>query len=927
MNTYNKTALQQLRSFLEEHRAVTDIFTHTSIAHPPGKFNIPVEKEDEFYNLYYQTVFTEKKKMYLTEKPNIESSPFRCDLDFRHFQSDLSRNYTTADLNKIMQAFMTQIQKWTSTLQTESGESSLSQRLCFVFEKESPRYKNDDDKGQEKRIVKDGVHLVFPFLVSSAYLQEIVRQDICESINLDSLNLKNSLQDVFDPHVIFRNNWQLYGSQKPNCSAYSLTSIFNVSTDSCEEVDINQFVEDNGGERMLIHRLKIRRPLNECIQIDDEKKDEYQKRMEHMVEYKKYSDLENKPVALSIDSTKVDEKELAHICKLVQILSPRRASSYKEWIELGWCLYNIHNTDDTLLNAWIEFSKTDDEYSEGAEDACQKEWNKVINGGLQMGTLLYWAKLDNLKAYNNIMCEYHSDDLSACIKDFTEYDIAKVMKKLYSKLYVCVSTKEKRWFHFDGIRWSISESGKHLKRNISTELYEYITQNYMKTSMAEVENNAVTFDQQCEQRLKIAEEFKEVQKQCKSLKKTSFKNCIMTECMEVFHDYAEEFCNKLDSNIDILGFENGVYELDTGIFRSGRAEDYLTMSTKIDYVEHTWNDDVVKEVMGFFAKLYVNENVREYVLMLLSTFMGGSVKEEKFPIWTGVGSNGKSKLIELLKGSTGEYFGILPVSLLTAKRADAGSANPHMAATRGKRILVMQEPDTFTQLNVGLMKEFSGGDPIVVRQLYEKPVEFKPQFHMVLICNDMPALPPEDQAVWRRVRVCQHKSRFVDHPDPKNPHEFLKDRTISERMKLWHEPFMWILLQYYKKYLLHGIHEPEEVMNYTLQYQMNQDHVATFVSERIAETKIREDIVTVAEIYDEYKYYVREYYPGVKAKNKIRLTETLTKKFGPFTTPANANSQQRGWTGYTLHTKFQLTMNDDSESSEASGECLIGSGQ
>ena len=63
----------------------------------------------------------------------------------------------------------------------------------------------------------------------------------------------------------------------------------------------------------------------------------------------------------------------------------------------------------------------------------------------------------------------------------------------------------------------------------------------------------------------------------------------------------------------------------------------------------------------------------------------------------------KSKLVELITLTLGEYACNLPVALLTQKRKASGAASPEMARTRGKRFCVMQEPDVNETLNVGEM--------------------------------------------------------------------------------------------------------------------------------------------------------------------------------------------------------------------------------
>ena len=53
-------------------------------------------------------------------------------------------------------------------------------------------------------------------------------------------------------------------------------------------------------------------------------------------------------------------------------------------------------------------------------------------------------------------------------------------------------------------------------------------------------------------------------------------------------------------------------------------------------------------------------------------------KNQTFNIYTGTGSNGKSKLIELMALVLGEYKGTVPISLVTQKRNSIGGASPEV---------------------------------------------------------------------------------------------------------------------------------------------------------------------------------------------------------------------------------------------------------
>ena len=96
------------------------------------------------------------------------------------------------------------------------------------------------------------------------------------------------------------------------------------------------------------------------------------------------------------------------------------------------------------------------------------------------------------------------------------------------------------------------------------------------------------------------------------LKSTAFKDNIMKEAKELFYD--KDFVNKLDTNLDIIGFENGIYDLKNGEFRDGRPEDYVSLSSLIDYVPIDECDPkIVKEIQTFMGQVFVNTDVKMYM--------------------------------------------------------------------------------------------------------------------------------------------------------------------------------------------------------------------------------------------------------------------------------------------------------------------------
>lgn len=367
------------------------------------------------------------------------------------------------------------------------------------------------------------------------------------------------------------------------------------------------------------------------------------------------------------------------------------------------------------------------------------------------------------------------------------------------------------------------------------------------------------------------------------LKKTGFKSNILKECQELFYDIPgleDSFINKLDSRNELIGFKDGVYDLNKEEFRPGRPEDFITFSTKINYVEYDESNEDIQAIYQFIKKILVIKNVREYVLYRLASMLSGANKDEIFDIWSGKGGNGKSKLIELFEHVMGDYATTLPITLLTGSLASSESASPQLAKTKGKRFASLNEPEEQTAINIGLMKLLTGGDKITARALHKEPIEFKPQFKMILTCNQQPKLPAKDDGTWRRTRLTEFRSLFRPKPMPNNPFSFKLDKTLNESFEFWKEPFMAILIHYYKKYKRDGIKYPDEITEYTNIYKETNDLFQEFINTCITIDLTSNDKISIDRVYTSYKQWHKISNPDSKAKKKTDLKNYLDEKFG-----------------------------------------------
>jgi P4 family phage/plasmid primase-like protien len=266
--------------------------------------------------------------------------------------------------------------------------------------------------------------------------------------------------------------------------------------------------------------------------------------------------------------------------------------------------------------------------------------------------------------------------------------------------------------------------------------------------------------------------------------------------------------------------------------------------------------------------------VKKYVLDVLACTLDGSIAQERFYIFTGQGSNGKSRLLDLVQKSIGDYYCILPIALLTQKRAASNSAQSELERTKGRRFAVMQEPSDQDKINIGFMKELSGNDRILTRGLYKEPYEFKPQFKMILTCNELPEVPSDDGGTWRRIRVIEFTSKFCENPT--KPNEFAMDLELTDKFDRWAEPFVSMLIERHKNINPNSIPEPMEVRIATESYKNNNDLIGQFINDRIIVDKnAANDRINITNLYNDFRVWAAENVP----KNKKRPDRNQIKAY------------------------------------------------
>lgn len=169
----------------------------------------------------------------------------------------------------------------------------------------------------------------------------------------------------------------------------------------------------------------------------------------------------------------------------------------------------------------------------------------------------------------------------------TAYDISRIVHYLYKDEYICGKIKSRIWYHFDNHKWRDIETGPY--REISTNIVKlyYLYKEYIENSYKDLKDKETELNDKNER----------IDEIITKLKSVSFKENVCRECLYLFHD--QDFLQTLDRKVNLICFNNGVWDIGENEFRDGRKEDYISLSIGMDFK----NDDNLDEILDKF-KLY-----------------------------------------------------------------------------------------------------------------------------------------------------------------------------------------------------------------------------------------------------------------------------------------------------------------------------------
>lgn len=801
------------------------------------------------------------EKLCLLESPTISASVLRLDIDLKYDVLPKSRQYSQHQVTGILKYMYKRFNEISLQSTMYSTLNRRQNKIALVFGKELTPDQN-----------RDGIHIVFPHIIIDHDLEKTWFTDPLR--NYIKLNWNsNSDSETVTVDDVMRKPWLVYGSSKGTGYKYKLEHVYN---HALEEVSLDLY--DLPSKVKIAKTIDVLSapPVSKTIHDATEKLKKSSKEQYTFEDYQ----------------------------RIMEALPSSMADDYDIWISVGITCKNIwfsvNGDEDQYFNEYVNFSQKSDKFR---YEETEYKWKSFTPRHATLSKLFYLFKTHDPEGfqkyrdytakrmfYKYTLNGYTPKDLIDSPIPFSDLALNEIRTELdhligdkkklgdpfFAKLYMLFfenmikwDPTDKEWYRYNNHKWNKVFSIEILQE--LTDVIQEYTLSLYDSVINDVNTYKLSLGEEAAKYEKIFKEYIKRLTKCKSYIEDKFGTVQKLKGVE---DYLKilaldtQFYSLKDSNMKLMGCNNGVLDFNALIFREGREDDNITFSTNIDYNPDP-DDKDLDEVNEYFDKLFAKSNdLRENYMDIISSLLIGGNPEKIVFVAYGSTNVGKSQLVQFLQSTFGEYATILPKDVLYTSKPDASKPNPALSDVKGRRIAFVNELSDQERMNTAAVKELSGGDNIKVRALFKNySPAFIPQFTLYLSCNDLPMIPRKDEAMWNRLKIITFESQFVSSA-PKSKDEqyklglFPRKANLSEKFKRLAPTLLYVLFNRLKDRNGAPLSYCDKIIRDTQSMRTKCDPINRFYTEKLHVTDKHVKPIPIDELYIKYKDFCKEDFPS-----------------------------------------------------------------
>lgn len=836
-----------IQNILFNSKTREHFYTHVSMGTFKSKYCISRTKLEDFYSIYNP----DKDSISLAEKPQT-FAPVLVDIDIKRKVEDATSQRTEKHITDVVKTYQTVIKEIIKDIKPKD-------LTCVFLDK--PIYTDTKNK---ITYIKNGFHLHFPYIYISndthkVHLIPRVKKLINELKTFEDLGFEDSGKMVDD---ITSNPWLIYGAVKEEgMKPYKIAKVYDCD---CKEISLEkgllnyplQNIQEKNislksKEDIIKHLPKILSilPLNRDISVCKEP-------VEGLENPNKVAHKEKRNESKKKEYKVKDREQLLKEARqLVEIISQDRAEDRKDWMKIGWCLFNISEGDDEGFEIWNDFSsKCGEKYDEAV---CDYLWSKMIQGSLGIGTLHYYAKQDDKKAYHKFIRLNNEEKIIESL-DGSHYNIAQIFQNVFGYNNVKItSQKDLTCFIWDDKTKLWVENGRETLCKIISDTICPLYVKYGKTLFDKISS--------CKDKAEEAmynARLKQVQKIISNMKSSSYVSNVAKALAG--HDIDKQFeTTVINRKTNELPLKDGkLIDLKTLEVRDRCFTDYWSFECNASFLGEKADLSCVEK---FFNDISCgSENLVDYHRRLWGYLLTGEISDRSLHIFWGNGCNGKSSIVNIFSNITKNFTTALSEDVMLKKTGRG--ASPEMMALLTARCGSLPESDKKEELNSKRVKSITGDDVITARHLFGHPISFKTQCKPIWATNHKPKINVEDQAILDRLKLIPFLARFDKTQENTDYIKDLQENKLDQFLT-------WFCTGAYDWYQGQELKPCSEMLNEMNKYIAENDVVAEFMQ-------------------DTYELISKEEYNKIPKLQKNDFVQNRVYVYGEFMAWVNDNNRK-----------------------------------
>jgi P4 family phage/plasmid primase-like protien len=332
-----------------------------------------------------------------------------------------------------------------------------------------------------------------------------------------------------------------------------------------------------------------------------------------------------------------------------------------------------------------------------------------------------------------------------------------------------------------------------------------------------------------------------------------------------------------DANPWILNTPGGIVDLRTGKLFAAAPEAHCT---KITAVAPFGDCPIFKAFLHTVTG--GNADLIAYIRRILGYCLTGVVSEEELYFLYGLGANGKSVLLNIVRFILHDYATVAPMDALMDRQNEEHKTE--LADLMGARAVIASETEEGRHWAEAKVKRLTGSDPIKARFMRQDFFEFMPQFKLLIAGNHQPRLRTVDEAIKRRIRMLPFT---VTIPEAE------RDKGLTDKLKAEAGGILSWCVEGCMEWQRVGMQVPTIVTAMTEEYLHTQDSVANWIEAKCS--LVRDAQTPRDSLYQSYSAWAD--WSRERRMSNREFYAAMERKFAPY----RLKTGERGFVGIIVN--------------------------